>query len=343
MGGGHQQHAAAAQFLNDGNSQCSALSGVGAGTQLVQQHQRMRHGKLQDSGDLFHVAGEGGKALLNALLVADVYQKFVKYADLAALIGRDQKAALRHSTQQTGGFQGNGLAAGVRAGDNKRVIFPAQCNIYRHALFRVDQRMPRTDQRERIVCTHSRLKGLEIQRQTRFCQQNVNFQHGLIAVLELRLNGGHLCSECHQYAFDLLRFLCAVLQNAGICFHDGLRLHKDSGSGGRYVVDNAAHFAAIFALDRHNIPAIAHGYHALLQIFGGIHVAHHAFQPITDAVFRGTNLLAQVIQRMGSRVCHGIRCQNGAGDLLFQTRLRCQCIEQIICRQSIMLRCSIPA
>ena len=40
---------------------------------------------------------------------------------------------------------------------------------------------------------------------------------------------------------------------------------------------------------------------------------------------------------MRGRVCHGIRCQNGAGDLLFQARLRCQRIEQIVCRQSVVL------
>ena len=203
--------------------------------------------------------------------------------------------------------------------------------------------MPRTDQRERIVCTHSRLKGLEIQRQTCLCQQNIDLQHSLVAVLELRFDGGHLCSERHQYAFDLLSFLCAILQNAGICFHNGLRLHKNSGSGGGYVVDNAAHFAAVFALDRHNIPAIAHGNHAFLQILGGIHIADHALQTVTDAVLCCADLFAQVVQGIRGRVCHGIRCQNGAGDLLFQARLRCQRIEQIICRQSIMLRCSIPA
>ena len=41
------------------------------------------------------MTGEGGKALLNALFIADIHQKFVKYADLAALVSRDQEAALR--------------------------------------------------------------------------------------------------------------------------------------------------------------------------------------------------------------------------------------------------------
>ena len=264
VSGGHQQHAAAAQLFNDGHSQRSTFGGVGTGTKLVQQHQCVRHGKLQNAGDLFHMTGEGGKALLNALFIADIHQKFVKYADLAALVSRDQKAALRHGAQQARCFQGDGFATGVRSGDDQRIVIPAQSNIHRHALFRIDQRVARTDQREGIVGADSRLECLEIQSQPCLCQQNIDLQHSLVAVLELRLNGGHLCGKGHQNALDLLRFLRTVLQNAGIGFHNGLRLHKDGGSGRRNIMNNAAHLTAVFALDRHNIPAIAHGNHAFL-------------------------------------------------------------------------------
>ena len=73
------------------------------------RHQCVRHGKLQNAGDLFHMTGEGGKALLNALFIADIHQKLVKYADLAALVSRDQEAALRHGAQQARCFQGLSL------------------------------------------------------------------------------------------------------------------------------------------------------------------------------------------------------------------------------------------
>ena len=97
VGGSHQQYTTAAQLLNDGNCQRGTLGGVGACAQLVQQHKGVRHGQFQNAGDLFHVAGEGGKALLNALFIADIYQKFIKHTDLTALVSRDQKAALCHS------------------------------------------------------------------------------------------------------------------------------------------------------------------------------------------------------------------------------------------------------
>ena len=292
VGGRHQQYTTAAQLLNDGNSQCGTLGRVGAGTQLVQQHKGVRHGKLQNAGDLFHVAGEGGKALLNALFIADIYQKFIKHTDLTALVCRDQKAALCHSAQQTGGFQSDRFTASVRTCDDKGIVFTAQCNIHRNALLRVDQRVAGADQIKGRICAHSGLEGLQLQRKPCFRQQDVDFQHGLVAVLKLRFNGGYLCGKGHQNALDLLRLLCTVLQDAGIGFHHSLRLHKHRSARRGYIVDDTAHLAAVLALDRHNIPAVAHGNHALLQVFGGIHVAHHAFQPVADAVFSGADLLA---------------------------------------------------
>jgi len=264
VGGRHQQNATASQLLNDGNCQRGTLGGVGTGTQLVQQHKGVRHGQFQNTSDFFHVAGEGGKALLNALLIADVYQKFIKYANLAALVCRDQKTALCHSAQQTGGFQGNCFTASVRAGDDKRIILPAQRNVHRNTLLRIDQRMAGADQIKRRICAHSGLKGLQLQRKPCFCQQNIDFQHGLVAVLELRLNSGHLCGKGHQNALDLLRLLCTVLQDAGVRLHHSLRLHEHRSARRGYIVDDTAHFAAVFALDRHNISAVADGNHAFL-------------------------------------------------------------------------------
>ena len=87
------------------------------------------------------------------------------------------------------------------------------------------------------------------------------------ARLALELKGCHLCGKGHQNALDLLRFLGTILQDAGIGFHDSLRFHKHRCTGRGNVMDDAAHFAAVFALDRDNVAAVAHGDHTLLQIF----------------------------------------------------------------------------
>ena len=171
--------------------------------------------------------------------------------------------------------------------------------------------MAGADQIKGRICAHSGLKGLQLQCKPRLCQQDVDFQHGLVAVLELRLNGGHLCGKGHQNALDLLCLLCAVLQNAGVCLHHSLRFHEHRSARRGYIVDDTAHLAAVLAFDRHNVPAVADGNHAFLQVFRGIHIAHHAFQPVADAVFGGSDLFAQLCQRAGGGIRHGVRCQNG--------------------------------
>ena len=72
------------------------------------------------------MTGKGGQALLDALLIADVHEEFVEDTDLTALIRRDEEAALCHCTKQTCRFQCDSLAAGVGAGNDERIVVPAQ-------------------------------------------------------------------------------------------------------------------------------------------------------------------------------------------------------------------------
>ena len=203
--------------------------------------------------------------------------------------------------------------------------------------------MTRPDEEEGRIRPDSGLESLQIQRQPRLCQQNVDLQHGFVAVLELRLDRGHLRGKSHEDALDLLRFLRAVLQNAGVGFHNGLRLDEDGSTRRRNIVDDAADFAAVLALNRDNIAPISHGNDALLQIFGGIHVTDHALQPVADAVLGDADLFAQLVQGMGSCIRHGVRGQNGTGDLLLQTGLWCQRIKQVVRRQGIVVGGAVPA
>ena len=92
--------------------------------------------------------------------------------------------------------------------------------------------MSRPDERERGVCADSGLERLHVQRKASLCKQDVDLQHCLVAILELRLDGCDLTGECHKDALDLLRFLCAVLQDARICLHDGLRLNENGRASG---------------------------------------------------------------------------------------------------------------
>ena len=342
VGGGHQQNAAAAQLLDDGDGQSRAFGRVGAGAQLVQQHKGAGGGQFQNAGDLGHVAREGGQALLDALLVADVHQILLKDADLAALVRRDQKAALGHGAEQTGRLEGDGLAAGVGAGNDEGIVVAAQGDVHRHAPGRVDQGVAGPHQREGAVVADRGLEGLHLQGHPGLGQQDVDLQHGLVAELELRLDGGHLAGEGGQDPLDLLRLLGAVLQNAGVGLDDGLRLDEDGGAGGGDVVDDAADLAAVFALDRHDVPPVADGDDRLLQVLGGLHVVDQALQPVADGVFGGADLFAQLGQGVRGGVGHGVGREDGVRDLLFQPGLGGQGVEQIVGGQGVMVGRAVP-
>ena len=64
------------------------------------------------------MAAERAERLLDGLLVADVGIDGMEERQLRAALGRDVQPALGHERQQTDRFQGDGLAARVRPGDD---------------------------------------------------------------------------------------------------------------------------------------------------------------------------------------------------------------------------------
>ena len=104
VGGAGQAHATAPQLLDDGLRQGGALHRVGAGAQLVQEDEAAVARHLEDVDDVHHVGGEGGKGLLNALLVADVRQDMAEHRHPAALPRGNHQAAHGHEGQQADGL-----------------------------------------------------------------------------------------------------------------------------------------------------------------------------------------------------------------------------------------------
>ena len=108
-----------------------ALGRVGAGAQLVEQDQRAGSGRLDDPGDRAQVAGERRQRLGDRLLVADVGEDVAPDRQPAAGFGRDVEAGLVHQAQQPERAQGDGLAAGVRAGHDQRRVAVADPDVDR--------------------------------------------------------------------------------------------------------------------------------------------------------------------------------------------------------------------
>ena len=343
VGSGHDQGALDTQLLDDAHRQRRALGGVGARAQLVQQDQGVFVGVVQNAGDLFHVAREGGQALLDALLVADVHQILTEHADGALLMSRDQQAVLCHGAQKARGFQGNGFTAGVGAGDDQGVVLLAQSHVHRNHLVLVDQGVAGLFQIEPHAVRHLWHVGLLFQRQTGLGQQHVDVQHGLVAEIEHRLDGGHLVGEGGQNALDLAFLLAAQLHDLGVGLHHRRGLHEHGGTAGGHVVDDAAHFAPVLSLDRHHEAAVTQRDHRVLQKLIGGAVFDDGIQLVPDGIFHCPDLAPDVKQGVAGGVRHFLRRQNRAGDVLFQSGLGGQGIEQIIHRQHVVLGDVIPA
>ena len=104
MGGGHGPTAHGLQTLQNGLRQRRPLQGVGARPQLVQKDQRVIVRLLDDGDQVGHVGAEGGQALLDGLLVADVGKDLVEGGDLAPLLRREEEAAHGHEGEQAHGL-----------------------------------------------------------------------------------------------------------------------------------------------------------------------------------------------------------------------------------------------
>ena len=88
-------------------------------------------GRLDDPGDRAEVARERREALGDRLLVADVGEDVAEDRQPRAGLGRDVEAGLVHQAQQAERPEGDGLAAGVRAGHDERRVAVAEPDVGR--------------------------------------------------------------------------------------------------------------------------------------------------------------------------------------------------------------------
>ena len=154
MGGRRRAGLDFEQRVQDHLSQRRAFCGVGARAQLVEQHQVPGRHLVHDGYDVGHVGGEGGQALLDGLLVANVRVHFLKGGKLRAHGPRNVQAALGHQGHEAQGFQGDGLAAGVGACDDQRGKLLTQPQGAGHHRVPGNERMPDAHQVDDAVLVH---------------------------------------------------------------------------------------------------------------------------------------------------------------------------------------------
>ena len=123
------------------------LVGIGASAQLVDEHETVFIGVIDDFHDIGHVRGKGGKALLDALGIPDIAVNFPKDGNLRPFCG-DKKPAHRHEAKQPHHFQRNRFTARIGAADEQKTVIPAERQRNGHYFFAVDQRVAATIERD---------------------------------------------------------------------------------------------------------------------------------------------------------------------------------------------------
>ena len=118
--GGHERlRAARLQRLEQRLRERGALDRIGAGRDLVEQHERARARDRDDRGDRAQVARERREAARDRLLVADVGEDLREHGQPRRARGRSQPALVQRGGEPER-LQRDGLAAGVRARDDER-------------------------------------------------------------------------------------------------------------------------------------------------------------------------------------------------------------------------------
>ena len=120
MRGGDGEPSTIGQSLQQRARQGRALTGVGPGPHLIEQHQGWRGTglqRLQNPPDPLDVTAEGGQALLQRLFIADIRQHLGTPGKGRRPCTGQQHPRPGHQGRQTDAFEGHRFTAGVRTGD----------------------------------------------------------------------------------------------------------------------------------------------------------------------------------------------------------------------------------
>jgi hypothetical protein len=102
----------------DRDGKGAAFVGVGGGAELVEEDERSGVGEAREPVEIDDVRRKGRKRLLNGLGVADVSEECGEDGEGRGC-GRHGNTGLGHEGAEGRGFERDGLAAGVGAGDDQ--------------------------------------------------------------------------------------------------------------------------------------------------------------------------------------------------------------------------------
>ncbi len=312
MGRRDHQGAALTEVLDDGHGQGATLVRIGASADLVEQNQRRQFEVALERDQIGDVGREGAEAGGNRLRVADVRKDGSKHRK-ASRSGGHMKTRLRHQRKEPGGLERDGLASGVRTGNQQHLVRRLEPHVDRHRI--LDHRMPRADELEsrlggelRLDSVHSRgVARLRLEEIDAGCDRGGHVQVGRPASKSI----GQLEENPQNFfSLELLQLDDVVVELDGRG-----RLEKQRRPTGRAAVDDARHVSAMLGAHHEDEPAVPLGDDFFLQVLAELLAARVLLErptqslsllpkPIADALQPGARSIEDVAAGVDG-VAHG--------------------------------------
>ena len=221
--------------------------------------------------------------------------------------GGNPQSRLRHQRQQPRRLERDGLAAGVRPGNQQHR--GRRSHLDRDRNRACEQRMPRSEELERPVGRERRLDPVDRLGKPRARLHDVELAGGFDGPLHVGAAAAERIGQRKQDAQDLFVLLFLERDDVVVDFDRAERLEKQAGAARRRAVDDAGNRAAMLGFDDEHIAAVPLGDDLILQMLRRVLAAQvrleRAPQPrplLAQPLADDLQLRARVIDDVAGRV-----------------------------------------
>ena len=275
------------------------------------------------------MGGEGGQALGDGLLVADVGENVVEDHHGAVGVGGDVEAALGHEGQEEAdGLEGHRLAAGVGAGDDQGVKLVPQVEVVGHRLLGVQQRMAGLPQGDALLGQLG-LGTTQLVREPGPGEDTVDKDEEVVVLGDVLLVGGALGRELPEDALDLLLLPGLELPELVVGLDHRHGLDEEGAAGAGHIVDQTWDLVLALRLHRHHVPAGAHGDDGLLEVLG-LGGGDELLEDVTDLGGGGPDVPPDVGQLGAGGVGDLLLGEDGPADPVLQIPVGLEGGEEVV-------------
>ena len=148
-------------------------------------------------------------------------------------------------------------------------------------------------------------------------EDKIECRERVVVLLDGALVHGYLSRERSEDTLDLGLFAALEHLDLVVDLNDLLRLDEHGSAGGRGVVHQTRHVAAVLGLDRHDEAAVSLGDDGLLEVLGAL-ARDHAVERLTDPAGDAAQLAANGEQLGGRAVRDLLLGDNGGSDGLLE-------------------------